>query len=248
MNLKGKKALITGGTRGIGRAIALRLADEGCELALNYLDKKDAADETLELLKKKGKTAHLIQANLRDMDDARKLAADAIQILGGIDILVHCAALGTFKRTSQLKPSHWDMTMDINVKSFLVLCQEAKKHMKPGSTIIALSSTGSIRVVPNYGAIGISKAALESLVRYLAVDYIQDGVRVNAVSGGFIDTQSLNAFPEYERMKEEAKKRTPANRIGQPEDLSGIVAFLCTDDARWIVGQTILADGALSLV
>jgi len=168
--------------------------------------------------------------------------------MDGIDFLIHSAALGTFKKTSEVKTNQWDITMDVNVKSFLVLCQKLKPKMKKGSSIIALSSSGATKAVPNYGATGISKAALESLVRYLAVDYIPDGIRVNTVSGGFIDTRSLSAFPAYEVMKEKAVQRTPAGRLGKPNDLAGIVSFLCSDDARWIVGQTILADGGMSLV
>lgn len=248
MTHSGKKALITGGTRGIGRAIALRLAQEGCDLALNYLDNEEAAQKTLQEVKKLHSRVELIQANLRDMDQARQLAQEARKRLNGVDFLIHCAALGAFKKTSTVKTNQWDMTMDINVKSFLVLCQELKPHMNAGSSIVALSSSGSTRVVPNYGAIGISKAALEALTRYLAVDYIESGIRVNAVSAGFIDTQSLSHFPQYAAMKEEAIKRTPAKRLGTAEDLSGLVSFLCSDDARWIVGQTLLADGGLSLV
>jgi len=248
MRYKGKKALITGGTRGIGKAIALKFAEDGCDLVLNYLDNEEAAKDTLSQVHKKKVNAHLVQANLRNMDDARNLADQARELLGGIDFLIHCAALGAFKKTSQLKINQWDLTMDINVKSFLVLCQQLKPHMASGSAIIALSSSGASRVVPNYGAIGISKAALEALTRYLAVEYIESGIRVNAVSGGFIDTKSLSAFPQYEVMKNEAMRRTPAKRIGQPEDISGIVSFLCSEEAGWIVGQTILADGGLSLV
>lgn len=250
MNHQGKKILITGGTRGIGRAIALRMAREGCDLVLNYLDNADAAKETVSLIAAAAPKAkvHLVQANLSDMDEARKLADEAIKLLGSIDFFVHSAALGTFKKTSDVKPNQWDLSMNINVKSFLIMAQRLKPQMKRGSVMIGLSSSGSTRVVPNYGAIGISKATLESLVRYLAVDYIPDGVRVNAVSGGFIDTKSLTAFPEYERMKQEVINRTPAKAVGKPEDLAGIVSFLCSDDASWIIGQTLLADGGLSLV
>jgi enoyl-[acyl-carrier protein] reductase III len=250
MKHQGKKALVTGGTRGIGRAIALRFAREGADLVLNYLDNAAAAEETVALIAKESPSAkvHLVQANLSDMDEARKLAEDAAKLMGSVDYFVHSAALGTFKKTCDVKPNQWDMSMNINVKSFLVMAQKLKPVMKRGSVMIGLSSSGSTRVVPNYGAIGISKATLEALVRYLAVDYIPDGIRVNAVSGGFIDTKSLTAFPEYERMKQEVIARTPAKAVGRPEDLANIVSFLCSDDASWIIGQTLLADGGLSLV
>ena len=247
---QGKKILITGGTRGIGRAIALRMAREGCDLVLNYLDNADAAKETVGLVAAAAPKAkvHLVQANLSEMDEGKRLADEAIKLLGGIDFFVHSAALGTFKKTSAVKSNQWDLSLNINAKIFLILAQAIKPHMKRGGVMIGLSSSGSTRVVPNYGAIGISKATLEALVRYLAVDYIPDGVRVNCVSGGFIETKSLTAFPEYERMKEEVVRRTPAKAVGKPEDLAGVVSFLCSEDASWIVGQTLLADGGLSLV
>lgn len=250
MKHQGKKVLVTGGTRGIGRAIALRFAREGADLVLNYLDNAAAAEETRALIAAESPKAavHLVQANLSDMDEVRKLASEAVRLLGNIDIFVHSAALGTFKKTCDVKGNQWDLSMNINVKSFLMMAQVLKPQMKRGSVMIGLSSSGSTRVVPNYGAIGVSKATLEALVRYLAVDYIPDGIRVNAVSGGFIDTKSLTAFPEYERMKQEVIARTPAKAVGRPEDLAGIVSFLCSDDASWIIGQTLLADGGLSLV
>jgi len=243
-----KKALITGGTRGIGKAIALRLAKEGCELVLNYLDKEDAAKETLKLIQDQGSTAHLVRANLSDPDEAKRLAAESLEILGQVDYLIHCAALGAFKPVDKLKINQWDLSFNINVKSFLILSQKLSKGMASGSSIIALSSSGSRSVVPNYGAIGISKAALEALVRYLAVEYIPKGIRVNAVSAGLVATQSLEAFPQYQEMTSRIIERTPAKRLGKAEDLTGLVSFLCSDDARWIVGQTLLADGGFSLV
>ncbi len=245
---QGKKALITGGTRGIGRAIALRLAREGCELVLNYLDKEDHAQSTLNEIERLPARAHLIQANLSDPDEARRLAEESFARLGGIDYFIHCAALGAFKPVDKLKLNQWDISFDINVKSFLILCQKLSKNMSRGASIIALSSSGAQKVVPNYGAMGIAKAGLEALVRYLAVEYIARGIRVNAVSAGFVDTQSLEAFPEHARLRDAIAQRTPAGRIGKPEDLTGLVSFLLSEEAGWIVGQTILADGGLSLV
>jgi len=248
MEHKGKKALITGGTRGIGRAIALRLAQEGCELVLNYLDNEEAANEaSKEIEASKGKVS-LVRANLADSDQVKTLAEDALKILGSVDYLIHCAALGTFKSLTKLRSNQWNLTMDINVKSLLLLTQKLAPKMPKGSSIIAMSSSGSTKVVPNYGAIGVSKAALESMVRYLAVDLIPSGIRVNAVSAGPVATKSLDAFPAFEKMQQELIQRTPAKRLGKPDDLAGLVSFLCSKDAGWIVGQTILADGGLSLV
>ena len=248
MKHNGKKILIPGGTRGIGRAAALRLAEEGAVLALNYLDNQEAADKILAEIKARKGTAHLIKANMGDPDQVKALADDAIKAMGGVDHMVHCAALGNFKRASELRINQWDMTMDINVKSFLILSQRLAKQMKKGSSIVALSSTGAVRFVPNYGAIGISKAALEGLVRYLGCELIAQGIRVNAVQAGPVDTASLAMFPNQEEMKKEMVFRTPGGRLGVPEDLSGLISFLLSEDAGWIVGQTLVADGGLSLI
>ena len=248
MNHKGKNALITGGTRGIGRAIALRLGREGAELVLNYLDNEEAAAKTLEEVRAAGGRAHLVKANLGDPDQVKALAEEAVKILGHVDYLVHCAALGNFKRVSELRANQWDLSMEINVKSLLALAQKLLKSMRRGSAIVALSSSGAVRYVPNYGAIGISKAALEALVRYLACELIGSGIRVNAVQAGPVDTASLAMFPHQEERKKEMVFRTPAGRLGVPEDLAGLVSFLLSEDAGWIIGQTVVADGGLSLI
>ena len=245
---RGKKAIITGGTRGIGKAIASRLAAEGCALVLNYLDDDETARATLGELRAKKSEATLVKANLADPAEARRLCDEALKALGGIDYLVHCAALGTFKKVSDLRLNQWDLSFDINVKSFLVMCQKISPAMKNGGAIVALSSSGAARYVPNYGAIGISKAALECLVKYLAVEFIGSGIRVNSVSAGPVETRALAAFPHPERMKEEMSVRTPAGRLGRPEDLTGLVSFLLSPDAAWIIGQVVVADGGLSLV
>lgn len=248
MNHRGKKVLITGGTRGIGRAVALRLAGEGAVLALNYLDNEEAARKTLEDVRAKKAEVHLIKANIGDPDQVKALAEESVKAMGSVDHLVHCAALGNFKRVSELRLNQWDLSMDINVKSFLILAQKLSKQMKRGSSIVALSSSGAVRYVPNYGAIGISKAALEALCRYLACELIESGIRVNAVQAGPVDTASLAMFPHQEEMKKEMVFRTPAKRLGVPEDLTGLVSFLLSEDAGWIVGQTLVADGGLSLI
>ncbi len=248
--LKGKVALITGASRGIGRAIALRLADEGVNIAGNYLSNEDAARKTVEDLTAKGVTAAMFQANVGDLDTHKALFEDVLKTFGTLDILIHNAALGAFKPVHRLKMNQWDLSMNINAKAFLALVQKALPVMeaKKEGTIIALSSLGARQFIPNYGAIGISKAAIESTVRYLGVELMPKGIRVNCVSGGLIDTDALKAFPFYDKFKEEVLQRTPAGRIGKPEDLARVVAFLCSPESSWIVGQTLIADGGLSLI
>ena len=248
--LKGKVALITGASRGIGRAIANRLADDGVNIAVNYLQNDAAAKTTVEELLAKGVQAAAFQTNVGDFDAHQALLDNVLKTFGTIDILVHNAALGAFKPVHKLKMNQWDLSFNINTKAFLVLAQKVLPIMeaKKEGSIIAISSLGAHRFIPNYGAIGISKAALESTVRYLGVELMPKGIRVNGVSGGLVDTDALKSFPFFEAFKQEVLKRTPAGRIGKPEDLARVVAFLCSPESSWIVGQMIIADGGLSLI
>ena len=248
--LKGKVALITGASRGIGRAIALRLAEEGVAIAVNYLSNEEAARKTVDELIAKGVKAAMFQANVGDLDAHKALFEDVLKTFGTLDILVHNAALGAFKPVHRLKMNQWDLSMNINAKAFLALVQRALPLMEPKKEgiIVALSSLGARQFIPNYGAIGISKAAIESTVRYLGVELMSKGIRVNCVSGGLVDTDALRSFPFFDKFKETVLEKTPAGRIGKPEDLARVVAFLCSPESSWIVGQTLIADGGLSLI
>jgi len=246
---QGKVALVTGASRGIGRAIVELLSREGADIILNYLRNEQAAHTVEKILTQQGSRVLTVQANVGNPKEAESLIEVAGREFGKIDILVHNAALGAFKPVSQLRVNQWDLSLDVNAKAFLVLGQTALPWMlKEGGSLIALSSLGSRRYIPNYGAIGISKAALETLVRYLAVELAPKKIRVNAVSGGLVDTDASRAFPEQEHFWNEVTRRTPAGRIGKPEDLARIVAFLASDEAAWIYGQTLIADGGLSLL
>jgi enoyl-[acyl-carrier protein] reductase III len=140
--------------------------------------------------------------------------------------------------------------MDIIAKALLMMVQKVVPSMEERGqgNVIAISSPGSQRFIPNYGAIGISKAALESLVKYLAVELAPRNIRVNGVSGGLVDTDAMKAYPKYDEFQREIIRRTPAGRIGQPDDIARIVAFLARPESEWIIGQTIIADGGLSLI
>ncbi len=248
--LEDKTALITGASRGIGRAIALRLAELGANIVLNYVRNEEAAAQTAEEIKKHNVGVLPIQANVGDPEALGPLVKAAEERFGGVDILVHNAALGAFKPVHQLRLNQWDLSLDINAKAFLLLTQKVLPFMekKKSGVILGISSLGAHQFIPNYGAIGISKAALETLVKYLGVELAPKGIRVNCVSGGLVDTDALKSFPQYETFKKEVTARTPAGRIGQPDDLARIAAFLCTSESSWIVGQTLTADGGLSLI
>ena len=245
----GKVALITGASRGIGRAIATFFSREGADIVLNYLRNEEAAHQTEAVLTGQGSQVLTVQANVGNPKEAQELVGAAGKKFGKIHILVHNAALGAFKPVLQLRVNQWDLSLDVNAKALLVLTQSAVPWMdKEGGSVISLSSLGSKRYIPNYGAIGISKAALETLVRYLAVELAPKKIRVNAVSGGLVDTDAMRSFPQQETFKNDVLRRTPAGRIGKPEDLASVVAFLASEEASWIYGQTLVADGGLSLI
>ncbi|HUE30420.1 MAG TPA: SDR family oxidoreductase [Verrucomicrobiae bacterium] len=248
MDLSGKTVLVTGGSRGIGRAIALALADQGAEVIINYLRHEEAAQETCALVRARGGAAEAVAADVGDPRDVRRLFDWIRARRSRLDILVHNAAIGRFKPLLRVRPAQWEMAFRTNAHALLLLAREALGLLaEPGGRIVALSSLGSHRYVPFYGAVGVSKAALENVVRYLAVELAPRGIAVNAVSGGMIDSETLRAFPQYEMIRDAVVQRTPANRLGTPEELADVVLFLCSERARWICGQTIIADGGFSL-
>jgi enoyl-[acyl-carrier protein] reductase III len=248
--LANKVALISGASRGIGRAIALQLAEIGAHIVLNYARNDDAASQTAKDLRRFDIRVLPHRANVGDFEAAEAMIDDAVSEFGGIDIFIHNAAIGAFKPVHMLKPNQWDLSMDIIAKAFLSMAQRVVPTMekKGEGNIIAISSPGSQRFIPNYGAIGISKAALETLVKYLAVELAAKNIRVNGVSGGLVATDALKFFPDYDEFEKEIISRTPAGRIGQPEDIARVVAFLARPESQWVIGQTIVADGGLSLI
>ncbi len=248
MSTQKKYILITGGSRGIGRAISLSLADKNVCLFVNYLRDDEAALQVKKELEKKGAEVHLVPGNVGDPEAVLSLFSFITSKTKRLDTLVHSAALGVFKPVHKLRVKDWDISLDVNAKAFLTLSQGALPLMKEhGGGIVTISSLGAGRFTPNYGAIGISKAALENLVRYLAVELASFHIRVNAVSGGLVDTESLKQFPDFEKMKEEALWHTPGGRVGKPQDIANVVSFLLSPEAGWIYGQTLIADGGYSL-
>jgi enoyl-[acyl-carrier protein] reductase III len=167
---------------------------------------------------------------------------------GPWNVLVHNAATGVIRSALETEDKHWDWTMNANARALLSLTRAVAPSMPAGSSIVALSSLGSIRVMENYALVGTSKAALEALVRYLAVELAPQGVRVNAVSAGVVETGALDHFPNREEMLEMAQTRTPAGRMVEPSDVADAVVFLCSPGADMIRGQTLIVDGGYSLL
>jgi enoyl-[acyl-carrier protein] reductase III len=240
----GATVLVTGGSRGIGRAIALRFADRGAAtVAIGYLRNDTAAEATAEELRERGAEPVLVRGNVSSDRVLREVAA-----LPPLTALIHNAATGVIRPALEVEDKHWDWTMTANARALLSLAKAAAPRMPRGSSIVGLSSLGSTRVLDNYVLVGTSKAALESLVRYLAVELAPRGIRVNAVSGGVVETGALEHFPNREQMLEMARSRTPAGRMVAPEDMADVVEFLCSPGADMIRGQTVIVDGGFSLL
>src|ERR671922_1122977 len=234
----GKSVLVTGGSRGIGRAIALRFAELGAaKVAISYLRNDAAAEETAEEIRGLGAEAQLLRGNVGEPDKVAALADEA----GPLDVLVSNAATGVIRPALELEEKHWDWTLNANARALLTLARHAAPRMKEGSAIVAISSLGADRVLENYTVVGVSKAALESLVRYLAVELAPRGIRVNAVSAGLVETSALDFFPNREEMLE-AGAGNPVGRLVTPDDVAGAVAFLCSPDAEMVRGHTLVVD------
>ncbi len=249
--LSGKVALITGSSRGIGRAIALELAWLGADVVVHYLRKKNAAEDVAAAIKELGREAIALKANLAEVGPIETMFDQIEAAFGRCDIFIGNAASGTPRDILEVTDKHWDWTMDVNARSILRCVQRAAPLMAQAGwgRIVNLTSPGSSRVLPHYGAIGLSKAVVEALTRYLAADLAPQGIIVNAVSPGLVKTDAVSAFPvDLQETFDYATTRTPAGRLVTPEDVARVVAFLCSDAAGMIVGQTILVDGGYSLL
>lgn len=248
--LEGKTAVITGSGRGIGRGIALALAQRGCNVAVNYVRKRDEAEQTAAEIRALGVAAAVIKANVGREEEVRALVDSAAEQLGGVDIFVGNAASGVLKPVGEIDAKAWDWTLNINARSILFGAQAATPYMRRRGwgRILTITSIGSRRVFPEYGVVGVSKAAIEAVTRYLAVELAPQGIICNCISPGVVVTGALDFFPRRDAMIAHAVKRTPAGRIATPEDVGALAAWLCSDEAAMIVGQTIEVDGGYSLL
>jgi enoyl-[acyl-carrier protein] reductase III len=245
-----KVALITGSSRGIGKATAIRLAKQGYDIVINYARSKSGAVETANEIEALGRKVLIVKANVGDVDKIKQMFIQIAETFGRLDVFVNNAASGVLRPAMELEESHWDWTMNINSKALLFCAQEAAKLMEKngGGKIVSISSLGSIRYLENYTTVGVSKAALEALTRYLAVELAPKNIVVNAVSGGAVDTEALKHFPNREELLAEAKAKTPAGRMVEIEDMVNTVMFLLSEESNMIRGQTIIVDGGISLL
>jgi enoyl-[acyl-carrier protein] reductase III len=244
-----KTLLITGGTRGIGKAISMHFAKNTYKnIILNYLQNDKEAEITKKSIESFNAKCHLIKANLVSLNDIDEMFNQIHSTTKHINVFVHCAALNTFKPLSDIKPNQWDLTMNINSRGFLYCVQKCIPVMPTNSSIIAISSLGSQKVFPNYGALGPAKAAMECTIKYLAAELATKGIRVNGITAGMVDTDSIRHFPDYENLVQRIKQYSPAQRLGTPDDIAEVVGFLASPAAGYIYGQNIIVDGGQSLI
>ena len=248
--LQGKLALVTGGGRGIGRAIALELAHLGANVLINYVRHPDDAEHTAELARGLGVKAGTLRGNVADEAHIERMFETVREQHGYLDILINNSASGVNRAATDLTAHHWDWTLNVNARGAWLCAKAALPLMqaRDGGAIVSISSLGAQRVMKDYFLVGVSKAALEALTRYLAVELAPHGVRVNAVSGGLVETDALKSFAWGAQVIDDTVRRTPAGRMVEPVDLARVVAFLCTRAAAMIRGQTIVVDGGFSLV
>lgn len=249
--LANKVALVTGSSRGIGRAIALELARHGADIVVHYLRKKSAAREVVAAVETLGGRAIAVKANLAVAVNIEMLFDEVEAIFGRCDIFIGNAATGTPRDIMDIQDKHWDWTMDVNARSILRCVRRAVPLMEKHrwGRIVTLSSPGSSRVLPHYAAIGLSKAVVEALTRYLAVDLAPRGIVVNAISPGLVETDAVTAFPiDLQAVLAQTATRTPTGRLVTPADVARTVVFLCSEAAEMIVGQTITVDGGYGLL
>jgi enoyl-[acyl-carrier protein] reductase III len=236
--------LVTGASRGIGRAIAIRLAAHGGDVVVNYLQNESAAEETADAVRAAGGNPILVQADVRNPKDLQRL----VNAMDRVDVLVHNAAMGVLKPMEAIRTNQWDLTMESSLRPFWLLTKLCLDRMPKGACVVGVSSLGSRKFVPGYAAMGAAKSAMEGLTRQMAVELAPRGIRVNTVTGGLVDTDALNYFPDREKMLATAEKLTPLGRVGRAEDIASAVELMVLPQASWITGHVLVADGGISLI
>ena len=243
----GRVVLVTGGAKGVGRAAVRAFARRGATLLINYFHSREAAEALRAELAADGATTALFRASVAKREQIDQMFDAIAAEFGGLDVLVNNAALGALRPLDQLDDRDWSRTFDTILKGSLWCSQRAAALMSSGGAIVNLSSLGSSMVLDSYTAIGTAKAALESLTRYLAVEYAPAGIRVNTASGGLIDGSVADLFPAAAELRSSIIAATPLGRLGTEAELAELVLFLASPSASWVTGQCLLADGGLSL-
>jgi enoyl-[acyl-carrier protein] reductase III len=245
-----KTVLITGGSRGIGRATALEMASQGYNVIIVYKKNEAAAMEVLEEIKKRGSDGIAIPTDMENPEEIRSMFQEVKDKIGHLDALILNAAASAFKPLNKQKEHNMERTFNLTVKGALVAVQEATPLMAGrNGKIVTVSGFDSFKYVPYHGMLGAAKAALESLTRYWACELAGQGITVNSVNPGAIESDSSKTYAgdNWEPWKKEWLAATPKGRMGTPEDIAGVIAFLCSPAAEFICGQTIVVDGGITL-
>ncbi|CAA6807355.1 MAG: 3-oxoacyl-[acyl-carrier protein] reductase (EC [uncultured Campylobacterales bacterium] len=247
-----KTLVISGGTRGIGKAIVYKFASNGCNVAFTYnSNEEEAKNIANDVEAKYNIKARYYPLNILEPESYKALFLEIDKDFDRIDYFVSNAIIsgrsvvGGYGKFMRLKPKGLNNIYTATVNAFVIGAQEAAKRIEKvgGGSIISMSSTGNRIYIENYAGHGVNKAAVEAMVRYAAQELGEKGIRVNAVSGGPIETDALRAFTNYEEVKAETIKRSPINRMGQPTDLAGACLFLCSEASSWVTGHTLIVDG-----
>lgn len=245
--LTSKVALITGGARGIGKATTLKLAQAGCDIAIAYYNSSDEAEKLVNEIRELGRTAIALRVDVSNHQSVKEMFVEFKQTFSSLDILVSNAASGVLKPATSMSTKHWRWCLETNALALNHLASEARSIMPRGGRIIALSSLGAHRAIPNYAFIGASKAALEALVRSLSMELSIDDISVNTVSAGVVDTDALKYFPNRQQLLDEYQTRALVDRSLVPEDVANVIYLLCLPEASMIRGQTVFVDAGYNV-
>jgi enoyl-[acyl-carrier protein] reductase III len=249
MNLTGRTVVITGGSRGMGQRLAVRLGAEGAKVVVNYKQNADAASATVKEIMGAGGKAVALQADIADMAAVRALVDGAVEAFGSIDVVVANAAASVLKPLSGIHPHHVSKTMGITVEGFLELVRASTPHMPQGGRVIAVSGWDSFRVLPGHGLLGAAKAAMEAIVRYLAIELGPKGITAVGICPGPIDTDSFRYYAgdQWDLYEKNWLSLAPSRKFPTPDEIADVMAFLCSPASAAVNGQTIVVDGGLSL-
>jgi enoyl-[acyl-carrier protein] reductase III len=243
-----KVALITGGARGIGRAIAKRLAAAGADIAIVYYNSSDEAQKLVQEIQAMGRRAIALQANVADESSVSEMAIEFSKHFSKLDFLISNAASGVLKPAMAMSTKHWRWCLETNALGLHHLVRAFYENLAQGGRILALSSLGASRAIPNYSFIGASKAALEALVRSLSLELAEKNVTVNTISAGVVDTDALKHFPNRAHLLDQHQKKSLVDRSLLPEDVADVAYLLCQPESQMIRGQTITVDAGYSII